>query len=690
MAQKRFGVTSHFVASIALALLAVSSVVAQTQTKPSSTAVPAKPTNATTTSSVAPAPSSTAAALRGPKAFVGLATASNNNTVYFQGGQINANTVVYSGELFALDVTATWPLSNPAWTNLTIPSSGSSGPVVAGHSGTLSKDQSTLYVTAPSGVATNPFLYEYDIQAMTWSTQNAPAADAALWTNRKEAQLVTDPASGSLWYVGGSYPGGTGTNELDQFSSGTWNANVTTSPVLGQFSSGTAQLIGTKIYLFGGLGSTGGQRTYQSFQAIPYVDISTNPPTTGVQLTIGGFPSARQDHCSVYTASEKVLIYGGYNANTQTTLNDIWTLDMVTMTWQQVVTTNPTSARYSHSCNLVGANMIVHGGMIGTSSGYIGDIQVYDVMQSSWMLSYAPKQDTTPPSKPLSGGGSSSQGLSTGALVGIIVGVAVVLGAILGGIFYRRRQKRIEIREAQLEKEAYLASLGTDDPDDSSKRKAQQRGKHPYGSMASPNSTSTRHLNDGGYTAPNSPGDNHYAVGSPGRDQAVAGLEAGGPNIQYLMQQLPDGTIAVQPVYLDHQAMQSPGTYYGEATYPASASASPRVNAQGEGQAYFAPPPPTHNTSAAMNAYGQPIQSSPNSPIAQSFMTGGATPALGHGYVMPPTVPATPIVSPQGQWQIPMPPSSTHDPYASQSSGPSGSPLPPSASPRPPRSPRNQ
>lgn len=371
------------------------------------------------------------------------------------------------------------------------------------------------------------------------------------------------------------------------------------------------------------------------------------------------------------------------------------------MTWQQAVTTNPTSPRYSHSCNLVGANMIVHGGMIGASSGYVGDIQVYDIMQSTWMLNYAPKQDTTLPSNPLSGGsgGSSSQGLSTGALVGIIVGVAAVLGLVLGGVFYRRRQKRIEIREAQLEKEAYLASLGTDDPEtDASKRKAQQRGKHPYGVMASPNSTSTRHLNDGGFTAPNSPGVNHYPMGSPGLggDPTAAGLDAaGGPNIQYLMQQLPDGTIAVQPVYLDHQAMQSPGTYYGEAAYPASATASPRVHAQHEQQqAYFAPPPPTHNTSAAMNAYGQAFQSSPNSPTAQTFGGAGATPSMSHGYVMPPSVPATPLLHHQGgqQWQnIPMPPPSTHDPYGSQlpSSGPSGSPLPPSASPKPPRSPRS-
>ena len=172
MVQKRFGVTSHFVATIALALIAVSSVAAQTKT--STAAAPAK--SSATTSGSAPAPISTAPVGRGPKAFVGLATTSTDDTVYFQGGQINAGTILYSGELFGLDVTKSWPLDNPAWNNLTIPSSGSGGPVVAGHSATMSKDQSTLYVTAPSGNAASPFLYEYNVQAMTWSTQNAPAA----------------------------------------------------------------------------------------------------------------------------------------------------------------------------------------------------------------------------------------------------------------------------------------------------------------------------------------------------------------------------------------------------------------------------------------------------------------------------------------------------------------------------------
>lgn len=82
------------------------------------------------------------------------------------------------------------------------------------------------------------------------------------------------------------------------------------------------------------------------------------------------------------------------------------------------------------------------------------------------MKAYAPKQDTTRITQsPSDGGGSSSRGLSTGALVGMIYGVLVVLGIVLDVIFYKRRQKQIQIQEAGMDKEAYLASLRPENGD---------------------------------------------------------------------------------------------------------------------------------------------------------------------------------------------------------------------------------
>ncbi|KAK3826269.1 MAG: hypothetical protein JOS17DRAFT_818596 [Linnemannia elongata] len=124
---------------------------------------------------------------------------------------------------------------------------------------------------------------------------------------------------------------------------------------LNQLSSGSAILYNSKIYIFGGFSSTVGQRGYQSFQSLPYIDIF-NPaaPTSGIQLALGKYLQPRQNHCTVLTDSKKVLLFGGYDAKAKTSLWDLWSLDMITMTWTQIISTNPTTPRHAHTCNIAG------------------------------------------------------------------------------------------------------------------------------------------------------------------------------------------------------------------------------------------------------------------------------------------------------------------------------------------------
>lgn len=134
---------------------------------------------ATNTTS-APAPTGTPTTPQplpnGPRAFTNIASAAGKKYIYYQGGLLNQAAFQYTGELWGLDITKSWPISTPAWTNLTTPASGPPGPVTGGHSGTMSMDGSTFIITAPSGNAATPFLYQYNIAAATWSTVNAPAA----------------------------------------------------------------------------------------------------------------------------------------------------------------------------------------------------------------------------------------------------------------------------------------------------------------------------------------------------------------------------------------------------------------------------------------------------------------------------------------------------------------------------------
>ncbi|KAI1320640.1 hypothetical protein EDD11_000163 [Mortierella claussenii] len=630
---------------------------------------------ATATTTGAPKPTGTGTTgppINAPSGFLGLASASNKNFIFFQGGQINSRTVQYTNELYSLDMTKKWEISTPAWTNLTIPTSGTlMGPTVAGHDATMSKDQTTLLVTAPLGTAATPFLYQYNIAAGTWSTVNAPPAQAAKWANRRMANFVTDPDSGASWLLGGSFDDNSSTNEVDKFQDGSWTAALNATPVAGSsssvlnnFSSGTAHVYNTKIFIFGGFSSTSGQRGYQSFQSLPFIDVSSSSaPTFGTQFTLGSVPPPRQDHCSVMTASQKVIIYGGYDGNAKTSLQDVWSLDMVTMTWSQIVTTNPTTPRHGHSCNIVGANMIVYGGVAVIPGkdqvGYVKDIQVYDVMASSWMNTYLPKQDTTPISKPLGGGSSSgSSGIGAPAIIGIVAGVVVLMACVLGLLFYKRRQKQLEIREAEMEKEAYLASLRPENGDFGGSKSAQTPG------MPSP-----VRIHHGAASVVSTPGMSHAGAYS-GMDELLLNNVATSPgmggqgqpsqqgNVQYLMQHLPDGTIAVQPVYLDHQAIQmqhSPSIMSGESAHgfvsPLVTGASGGVASSTGGGGYFAPPPPPSTTNNISGAVVSPSGSNATSP-----------------YVLPPTL------QQQQKPQVTYP-QPTHDPFASPAL--SNAPLPP-------------
>ncbi|KAF9200836.1 hypothetical protein BGZ49_008930 [Haplosporangium sp. Z 27] len=615
----------------------------------------------------------TATTILAPSAFLGIATATGDGVIFYQGGQLNEPTTQYSNELFSLDTTQSWQTSSPAWTNLTAAATAINigGPRVSGHSATMSSDLSKLYLTAPTGNSSSPFLYVYNVMSKTWSVGNAPSAQAVLWSGRKEAYMLTDPTTNAIWYIGG-VSNGIELNEIDKYQNGSWSANIATitaSPGPGgstgsttamyQFSSGTSHILDSKIYIFGGFVSTNGSRSYQSFQSIQYIDVSTSTPRIGTQFTLGSIPPPRQDHCSVLTVSKKVIIYGGYDANSQTTFQDIWTLDLVTMTWQQVIPVISGSPRFGHTCNLVGANMIVYAGMFisqKNESGYVKDTQVYDILETNWVRVYTPKNDTSLPTVPQSNpepstSADSSKSLGAGALAGIIIGIVIVVACVAGFVMYRKREKRVKTRKAELQKEEYLLSMtsntqpedqnssGTGIGTDSSDRRRRHRSQrnNPYAG------SSTRRLNDP--TATSSLGVNHYGFsgieshsGQSGReDDDVTNSEGG---VQYLMQQLPDGTIAVQPVYLSHQPFQlkqSPNMAYSESSslsgiigtsegfvapqpssvnkyvqsptseittsgyeeHPSEGSQSQHDNDGINNSNYITPPSPTHNTFAS-------------------------------------------------------------------------------------------
>jgi len=284
--------------------------------------------------------------------------------------------------------------------------------------------------------------------------------------------------------------------------------------------------------------------------------------------------------------------------------------------------------------------MIVFGGRASSETseiGYSKDVQVYDVIESMWVKTYTPKDDNTPISEPQPDGtgnpgshhhATDKSDLSIGALVAVVFTMVLVFGIGFGVVVYRRRQKRIELRESELEKAAYMASLGPEGDDrenphgspSSGRGRRRQHSRDHFrdsrtqyqASAASPRSGSTRRLNGTASSAANTPGMSHLGLSGvefTGRDQEFDPTYTAPPGqsgVQYLMQQLPDGTIAVQPVYLDHQPVPfqpSPNMAYSETSSlggllaGGSMASSPVTAAPGGslvGTSYIAPPPPAH------------------------------------------------------------------------------------------------
>ncbi|CAM9634761.1 unnamed protein product [Chrysoparadoxa australica] len=90
---------------------------------------------------------------------------------------------------------------------------------------------------------------------------------------------------------------------------------------------------------------------------------------------------------SCIVADFQLVVFGGHRFNTGNTfiyLNDIWVLDIETMTWQEVRCSGELPApRYGHSCELVGSRMFVIGGK-GEKNELYRDVYFLDLLDWTW------------------------------------------------------------------------------------------------------------------------------------------------------------------------------------------------------------------------------------------------------------------------------------------------------------------
>jgi hypothetical protein len=241
----------------------------------------------------------------------------------------------------------------------------------------LSADQAARSAIAPYQFTYKlPEISPLDCTDDTWTaiiTVNVPEAretSTAVWTGSELIIWGGDNFNGSL-NTGGRY-----NPALD-----TWTATRSTNAPEAQGSQSTVWT-GSEIIIWGGANSaaqllnTGGRYN-------PITDSWTPTSTTNA-------PVARPTHSAVWTGSE-MIVWGGFGCGGNCNLNSGGRYNPSTDSWTTTSTMNAPEARWEHTAEWTGSQMIVWGG--SDDMNYLHTGGRYNPSTDSWLatnLSNAP------------------------------------------------------------------------------------------------------------------------------------------------------------------------------------------------------------------------------------------------------------------------------------------------------------
>ena len=202
----------------------------------------------------------------------------------------------------------------------------------------------------------------------TWTpltTVNAPEARetlTAVWTG---SEMI-------VWGGGNSNPGGLNTGGRYDPALDAWTATSTTNAPEGRGSQSTVWT-GSEIIIWGGFDGTNLLNTGGRYNPITDSWISTS--TANV-------PAARAQHSAVWTGSE-MIIWGGVGCGLNCNLNTGGRYNPGTDTWIATSTMNAPEARWEHTAEWTGSEIIVWGGSNDTI--YLSTGGRYNPAIDSWL-----------------------------------------------------------------------------------------------------------------------------------------------------------------------------------------------------------------------------------------------------------------------------------------------------------------
>ncbi|KAG0215820.1 hypothetical protein BGX31_000778 [Mortierella sp. GBA43] len=161
-------------------------------------------------------------------------------------------------------------------------------------------------------------------------------------------------------------------------------------------------------------------------------------PSTGwsdLRLSTDGQspPGSRYFPCVVAAGDSKIIVFGGQNRiNNQTTLGDIYILDVLTKKWKQGMSVNAPQGRSAGPCAYSNNQFIIWGGVRTTNGTSTNEdpnptLMVYNLETNTWTTNY------TAPLQP-------AIGATVGNVVGSVAGGLVVIALVGFGVSrYRKR-----------------------------------------------------------------------------------------------------------------------------------------------------------------------------------------------------------------------------------------------------------
>lgn len=129
----------------------------------------------------------------------------------------------------------------------------------------------------------------------------------------------------------------------------------------------------SKAYYFGGVDKSG------TFSDDLYM-LDTRTNMWYKPSTAGSLPAVRADH-TANLVGEKMYVFGGQSDAGEHA--DLWALDLNALTWvKPAVQGEKPAARSGHTASLVGAKIFVIGGIAGDTTR--NDVEVFDTATSTW------------------------------------------------------------------------------------------------------------------------------------------------------------------------------------------------------------------------------------------------------------------------------------------------------------------